>query len=319
LLTSHKELHLSNPLTHADRFALGLAARKQLARSAHAEFSARTCQHDPLDLLRQSERGRVPSLIKLKHERMAASAFGFFRGAVPVMAADLACHPNTGIVTQLCGDAHVLNLGAFAAPNGNLAFDINDFDEAIHGPFEFDVKRLATSIILAGREAGIKRSIRRDAVLRFTARYRESMRLFAAMPVIELARYQIHRLSQIDPMPEILAQAERSTPQKSLKSLTEAIPTSAPKKKKVTVVSEAGNPLDQLACTSVRRRSTQASVDLGQRQGSRPRRFRPLCADAATRASPLPRTIRCPGRLLQSRRHRLGRPARLLHLLRRPH
>jgi uncharacterized protein (DUF2252 family) len=245
LLTSYKELHLSHPLTHADRFALGHAARKQLARSAHAEFSVKTCKHDPLDLLRESERGRIPSLVTLKHERMAASAFGFFRGAVPIMAADLACHPNTGITTQLCGDAHVLNLGAFASPNGNLAFDINDFDEAIHGPFEFDVKRLATSIILAGREAGIKRSIRRDAVLRFTARYRESMCLFAAMPVIELARHQIHRLTQIEPMPEILAQAERSTPQKSLKSLTEPIPTSTPKKKKVTIVSEAGNPLEK--------------------------------------------------------------------------
>jgi uncharacterized protein (DUF2252 family) len=209
--------------------ARGLAARKHVSRSAHAEFSASACRHDPLALLRKSERGRVPALLAIKHQRMAASAFGFFRGAVPVMAADLACHPNTGILTQLCGDAHVLNLGAFATgantlfsdPAGNLTFDINDFDETIRGPFELDLKRLATSLLLAGREAGIKRSARRDAVLHFAARYRDSMHTFAAMPVLDLARYQIHRIAHVDPMPAILAAAERSTPQKSLHSLTE--------------------------------------------------------------------------------------------------
>jgi uncharacterized protein (DUF2252 family) len=228
---------MPNPLTHADRQALGLAARKQLARSAHADFSSATCKHDPLDLLRAAERDRLPRYLKIKHERMAASPFGFFRGAVPVMAADLACHPNTGLHTQLCGDAHVANLGAFAAassglaasPESRLSFDINDFDETIRGPFEFDLKRLATSLLLAGRQAGIKRSARRDAVLHFATRYREAMHHFSTMPVLELARYQIHRLAEIDPMPAILAQAERSTPLKSLKSLTEPIPTSHPK------------------------------------------------------------------------------------------
>jgi uncharacterized protein (DUF2252 family) len=209
------------PLNHADRQALGLSARKQLARSAHANFEAAACAHDPMDLLRASMKGRVQRLAAIKYERMAASAFGFFRGAVPIMAADLACHPNTGITTQLCGDAHVLNLGAFAALDGRLVFDINDFDETIRGPFEYDIKRLATSLILAGREAGVKRSARRDAVLHFTEQYRSMMHTFAAMPVLELARYQIHRLAETEPMPEILAQAERSTPQKMLRSLVE--------------------------------------------------------------------------------------------------
>jgi uncharacterized protein (DUF2252 family) len=177
---------------------------------------------------------------------MAASPFGFFRGAVPLMAADLACHPNTGLTTQICGDAHVSNLGAYAAGaaslssrrlalTGNssagskdtganddgLAFDINDFDETLRGPFEFDLKRLATSILLAGRDAGVKRTARRDAVLHFAQQYRRLMHEFAAMPVLELARYQIHRLAHTGPMPAILSQAERATPQKSLKSLTE--------------------------------------------------------------------------------------------------
>ncbi len=168
--------------------------------------------------------GRVPHLIPIKYQRMAASPFGFFRGAVPIMAADLSCFPNTGITTQLCGDAHVLNLGAFASLDGRLVFDINDFDETIRGPFEYDVKRFATSLILAGRAAGLKRSARRDAVLHFTQQYRTMMQTFAAMPVLEIARYQIHRLGAIDPMPAILSQAGRSTPQKLLKSLTEPAP-----------------------------------------------------------------------------------------------
>jgi uncharacterized protein (DUF2252 family) len=214
---------ITTPLTHADRQALGLRARKQLARSAHAEFQAAACKHPPLDLLRESMIGRVPHLVTLKYERMAMSPFGFFRGAVPIMAADLACHPHTGIMTQMCGDAHVLNLGAYGAADGRLVFDINDFDETLRGPFEYDVKRLATSLILAGRAAGIKRSGRREAVLHFAEQYRRMMHQFAAMPVIEIARYQIHRLAQTGPMPSILAQAERSTPQKILRALTEVV------------------------------------------------------------------------------------------------
>ncbi|MGA7158479.1 MAG: DUF2252 domain-containing protein [Acidobacteriaceae bacterium] len=211
----------TTPLNHADRQAIGLRARKQLARSAHADFLLSACSHDPLDLLRASMRDRVARLIPIKYQRMVASPFGFFRGAVPIMAADLSCHPDTGIITQLCGDAHVLNLGAFAALDGRLVFDINDFDETIRGPFEYDVKRLATSLILAGRAAGVKRAARRDAVLHFTDQYRRMMHTFAAMPVLELARYQIHRLAEMEPMPQILSQAGRSTPQKILKSLTE--------------------------------------------------------------------------------------------------
>jgi uncharacterized protein (DUF2252 family) len=215
------------PLNHADRQALGLSARKQLPRSEHANFQPSACRQDPLQVLRASMTGRVPRLIPIRYERMAASPFGFFRGAVPIMAADFSCHPNTGITTQLCGDAHVLNLGAYAALDGRLVFDINDFDETIRGPFEYDIKRLATSLLLAGRAAGIKRSARRAAVLHFTQQYRTMMQTFAAMPVLEIARYQIHRLGATDPMPAILAQAGRSTPQKLLKSLTQPAPALA--------------------------------------------------------------------------------------------
>jgi uncharacterized protein (DUF2252 family) len=215
------------PLNHADRQALGLSARKQLARSEHGNFSLASCKQDPLAVLRASMTGRVPSLIPIKYQRMAASPFGFFRGAVPIMAADLSCHANTGITTQLCGDMHVLNLGAFAALDGRLVFDINDFDETIRGPFEYDVKRLATSLILAGRAAGLKRAARRDAVRHFTQQYRTMMQTFAAMPVVELARYQIHRLAATDPIPAILSQAGHSTPQRLLKSITQPVPAAA--------------------------------------------------------------------------------------------
>jgi uncharacterized protein (DUF2252 family) len=209
------------PLSHADRLALGHRARKQIARRAHADFAPTTCPADPLTILADSMRGRVPRLIPIKYERMAASPFGFYRGAVPVMAADLACHPHTGLTTQLCGDAHVENLGCYASLDNHLVFDINDFDETLRGPFEWDIKRLATSLILAGRQAGIRRAQRNQAVVTFVARYRRSMRRFANLPVLELARYQIHRLAHIGPMPAIFAQAERSTPQRLLEKLTE--------------------------------------------------------------------------------------------------
>src|SRR5208337_1957601 len=119
-----------------------------------------------------------PALLKVKHQLMAESPFVYFRGAAPVMAADLAVIPNTGIVSQLCGDAHVRNLGAFAAPDGRLVFDINDFDETIRGPFEWDLKRLATSLVLAGREAGHKEASARAAAEECLERYCEQMRAF---------------------------------------------------------------------------------------------------------------------------------------------
>ena len=168
---------------------------------------------------------RIRSLIPIKYQRMAASPFGFFRGAAPIMAADLAAHPHTGIFTQLCGDAHVANLGAFAAQDGSLVFDLNDFDETIQGPFEWDVKRFCTSLLLAGREAGLSGETRRTAVTLFASTYRTAMQQFATMPVVELARFQIRRLAHLPPVPAIFRMAERSTPQHLLDKLT--IPAAA--------------------------------------------------------------------------------------------
>ncbi len=191
-----------------------------MARQNHSLWDAKQRRHDPLKLLQESMCGRVPALVPLKYERMLASPFGYFRGAVPVMAADLAQLPNTGIVNQICGDAHVRNLGAYAAPDGRLVFDINDFDETTRAPFEWDLKRLAASLVLAGREAGAKDGLGRDAVLAFFERYRQFARTFAELPVLEVARYQVHRLNKVASVANILLKAERATPAHTLETLT---------------------------------------------------------------------------------------------------
>ena len=125
--------------TPEERTKLGQARRKQVGRQQHDALNIKARTSSPAVLLDRSMKGRVPALVKLKYELMAQSPFGYFRGAVPVMAADLAVLPSTGIVSQLCGDAHVRNVGAYAAPDGRLVFDINDFDETIRGPFEWDL------------------------------------------------------------------------------------------------------------------------------------------------------------------------------------
>jgi uncharacterized protein (DUF2252 family) len=191
-----------------------------MRRADHAGWQPKTRQADPLKLLADSIRGRVPALASIKYDRMAASPFGFFRGAVPIMASDLALGANTGIHTQLCGDAHVRNLGAFAGVDARLVFDINDFDETIRGPFEWDVKRMATSLILAGRESGAKNGPCRDAAHIFLERYRTMMHAFTRMTVLEVARYQVHRLHALRPISQVLSMAERATPLHNLEALT---------------------------------------------------------------------------------------------------
>jgi uncharacterized protein (DUF2252 family) len=207
--------------TPQERRTLGQARRKQVGRQQHNELKPKARQTPALELVARSMRGRVPALIQLKYQLMAASPFGYFRGAVPVMAADLSVLPSTGIVCQLCGDAHVRNLGAFAAPDGRLVFDINDFDETIRGPFEWDLKRMAASLVLAGRESGHKEASARQAVEKFVARYAAQMRAFARMPILEVGRFQVHRLGEVAPVHDALMKAERATPQHTLEKLTE--------------------------------------------------------------------------------------------------
>ena len=204
-----------------ERRSLGQGRRKQVGRQQHDALNAKARKTTALALLERVERGRVPALLKLKHQLMAQSPFGYFRGAAPVMAGDLAVLPNTGIEAQLCGDSHVRNLGAFAAPDGRLVFDINDFDETIRGPFEWDLKRMAASIVLAGRESGHKEASAREAVETCIRRYVAQMRSFAKMPILEVARFQVHRLGAVEPVHRALLKAERATPQHTLEQLTE--------------------------------------------------------------------------------------------------
>jgi uncharacterized protein (DUF2252 family) len=209
--------------TPEERRNLGRARRKQVGRQQHDAFNPKARKASSLDLLARSMQGRVPPLVKLKYELMAASPFGYFRGAVPVMAADLSNLPATGIVSQLCGDAHVRNVGAYAAPDGHLVFDINDFDETIRGPFEWDLKRMAASITLAGRGSGHKDAALRHAVEQCVDRYCAFMHTFADMPHIEVGRHQVHRMTQVEPVHEALMKAERATPCHTLAQLTEPI------------------------------------------------------------------------------------------------
>jgi uncharacterized protein (DUF2252 family) len=161
------------------RAAIGRAARTVVPRSAHGEWSPGAQRPDPTDLLLQQETTRVPDLVPLRHQRMLASPFTFYRGAAVVMATDLGASPSTGLRVQACGDAHLSNFGGFASPERALVFDINDFDETHPGPFEWDVKRLGASFEIAARSSGLTRKEARNIVARATRTYREAMAAFA--------------------------------------------------------------------------------------------------------------------------------------------
>jgi uncharacterized protein (DUF2252 family) len=203
-----------------ERRALGRALRRVVSRRAQGVWSARAARPDPISILREANAARIPELAALKTFRMSASPFAFFRGAAPVMAADLATLPRTGLVTQICGDAHVQNLGAYAAPDGHLVFDLNDFDETIEGPWEWDLKRLATSLVLAGREAGARRATRREAVRTLVRAYRESLDRLARLAVLDLLRLEVRRPLRTDVIHRVLLKAERVTNDYALQKLT---------------------------------------------------------------------------------------------------
>jgi len=140
------------------RIQHGRERRKHLSRTKLGEIGVRKRDFDPIQILLDAREGRVPGLLPIKYRRMSASPFAFFRGSVSIMAADFAREANTGIFVQLCGDAHVLNLGSFEGADGRLVFDINDFDETLPGPWEWDVKRMAASLALVGFESSHSRS-----------------------------------------------------------------------------------------------------------------------------------------------------------------
>ena len=205
----------------AERRDYGKSCRQVLHRVDQCHWKPPRTRPDPVELLVDASRCRLPELLPIKWARMAASPFGFFRGAVPLMAADLASLPTTGITVQICGDAHVHNLGAFASPTGAVVFDVNDFDETMPGPWEWDVKRLAASLVLSGREATHSDGECKEAVESFVAEYRKSVHHCSELTVLDLARYTIHRHTEAGPLPELLEKAERATPQHILEKLAQ--------------------------------------------------------------------------------------------------
>ena len=172
--------------TPDERAARGKAARAVAPRSGHGEWEPASDRRDPVELLEEQAASRVPELVPIRYGRMLVSPFTFFRGAAYPMAADLADAPRTGLQVQLCGDAHLSNFGGFAGPDRRLVFSINDFDETLPGPFEWDVKRLVASFAVAGRDRNFDAK-QRDAInLAVTSSYREAIKSFAAMSNLDL-------------------------------------------------------------------------------------------------------------------------------------
>src|SRR6478609_2652819 len=188
-----------NRLTVEERVARGNAARNECPRRGHGRWSPATSRPDPIALLEDQAATRVPELVPLRYGRMLVSPFTFYRGAALIMASDLAATPRSGLNAQLCGDAHLSNFGVFASPERQLMFDINDFDETLPGPWEWDVKRLAASFEIAGRDRGFSAADRRDVVRSCVAEYRARVQLFAAARNLDVwyAHIEVDKLLEI--------------------------------------------------------------------------------------------------------------------------
>ena len=174
------------PLSVADRVARGRAARAEVPRSRHAPFEPAPDRADPIALLERQAQTRVPELVPIRYGRMLVSPFAFYRGAAMIMAADLAVTPRTGLTVQCCGDAHLSNFGVFASPERRLVFDLNDFDETLPGPWEWDVKRLAVSLRIAASDNDYTIRQQQRVVLDTIAEYRGAMARFATMTNLDV-------------------------------------------------------------------------------------------------------------------------------------
>ena len=173
-------------LSPEERVARGRAARNEAPRASHGDWEPAAGRPDPIALLEEQAKTRVPELVPIRYGRMLVSPFTFYRGAALIMAADLAATPRSGLNAQLCGDAHLSNFGVFASPERQLMFDINDFDETLPGPWEWDVKRMAASFEIAGRDRGFAPADRRAIVARGVQEYRERMRQAAEMRILDV-------------------------------------------------------------------------------------------------------------------------------------
>ncbi|HEX5699320.1 MAG TPA: DUF2252 domain-containing protein [Rubrobacter sp.] len=203
---------------YQERHECGRAARRATPRGGHAEWAPAPDRPDPIDLLESQDGGRIPDLIPIRYSRMMASPFAFMRGSAIVMARDLARTPKTGIPAQLCGDAHLLNFGAYASPERALLFDLNDFDETLPGPWEWDIKRLAASFVVAGRENGFDTTNCREAAQASVASYRQRMAEFSEMGELEVWYSRVG----VEEIRGLLSDARKATAKKLSKSVRKA-------------------------------------------------------------------------------------------------
>ena len=188
-------------LTVAERVARGQAARADVPRSAHAEFDPGPKRPDPIALLEGQATTRVPELVPIRYGRMLVSPFTFYRGAALIMASDLATTPTTDLQAQLCGDAHLSNFGVFGTPERRMDFDLNDFDETLPGPFEWDLKRLAASLEVAGRDRGFADAEREAVVRACAASYRSAMAAFAGQSNLQIFYARLDVDEAVRPLP----------------------------------------------------------------------------------------------------------------------
>jgi uncharacterized protein (DUF2252 family) len=199
-------------LNETTRLECGKEQIKHLSHKHLGGFVRAKKRPDPIATLREAEKDRVADLLPVKYGRMLPNAFAFFRGSVGIMARDLAAQPHTRLSVQLCGDAHLQNLGCFASPDGRILFDINDFDETAVGPWEWDVKRMATSIILAGSECHHDEKSCEAAAHDFARQYCQTIITLASQPTLVAARHVIHRVGDSQPISAAFEQAVRSKP-----------------------------------------------------------------------------------------------------------
>ena len=217
-----------------ERVALGKSQRKQVPRSSHGDWAPSPDRPDPISLLQAQDEGRLGRLLPIKYGRMLASPFAFLRGSAVVMASDLAASPVSGSQVVLCGDAHLSNFGVFATPERNLVFDINDFDEAYPGPWEWDLKRLAASAVMAGRENGFKEKVCRRLATVVSRNYRRAMRRFLKASILDVWYYYIEADSVLEVFnkyarksakhaEKTFKKAEARTRERTLEKLTQVV------------------------------------------------------------------------------------------------
>jgi uncharacterized protein (DUF2252 family) len=229
LATADSELFTSlrkPPISRADRYAQGRRLRRDVPRRSLGEWEPPPDRADPVDLVAASHRGRVPELVPVRVDRMAASPYGYLRGSAVVMAADVAALPATGITPVVCGDAHLGNFGFYASPEGELVIDLNDFDEAHPGCWEWDLRRLAASVWVAGRENGTGEEQCETAVLACVAAYRAEVRFLAEEPLLTRSynRLDVGRLRETATEQSLRDEIERSAKRARNRTSDRALP-----------------------------------------------------------------------------------------------